>query len=149
MWSLLLRSFAPCRHVLALLAKYELYKLCGLQYGLRFIRTGALWLHFSCVFSVSAQFFQVSVTYVGIKSFFEAMSGAIAKGNKWRNFIIRFLSALSAGAVVTWQLQWSGDMQQSTLDLTGLDDLFKRPNLINQLVMSSSKTYMIVSTIFF
>ena len=50
---------------------------------------------------------------------------------------------------VTQQLKWSHNLQHTTLTLTRLDGWSSRPDPINQQVMSSPSTYMIVPNIFF
>ena len=49
---------------------------------------------------------------------------------------------------VTWQPKWSHDLLPFTLALTRLDRWLKRPEPINQLVVSSPSTNMIVLTVF-
>ena len=50
---------------------------------------------------------------------------------------------------MTGKPKWSFDKQYSTLALSGLNGLLERPDVIDQLLMSSPDTYMIVLTIFF
>ena len=67
----------------------------------------------------------------------------------WQPIILE--DRISGGWAIwlTQQLKLPHDLQHSSLALTGQDRWSVKPNLINQLVMSSSRTYMLVSTGFF